>query len=347
MEQEPVDKSEEADYEFEVPQSGEKTRLDTLVCRLLQEEADAAGGVLPGCGVVPTRSKVAQWIVSGFVQVNYQAVTRSAACAPPGALLSIAVPPARTLVLEPDSTVAIEAVYEDAELLVLNKPAGVVVHPGAGQERGTLVQGLLAYLGDELRQVGDALRPGIVHRLDKDTSGLMVVAKTDRAYQALVRQFLPPRTICRKYLALTTALPVGNSGALREESGVIELPIGRHPGDRKKMGVVTTGGRAALTEWRIVERLRHGFLLELSLGTGRTHQIRVHLQQMNAPIVGDPIYGRPPASLPQALRAAVKSFGRQALHAQKLSFLHPTSGGEVSFVAPIPENMQQLIECFR
>ena len=329
------------EFDFQVMPGEDGERLDALVSRYLKEEWEESDEPAP---VVPSRSKVAQWISDGFVRVNFKTVIKTAYRPEVGALVSVSVPPPRLLSIEPDSSVALDIIYEDEQLLVLNKPAGVVVHPGAGHEEKTLVHGLLAHLGTNLRQVGDALRPGIVHRLDGGTSGVMVVAKTDQAYQSLVKQFVPPRTISRSYLALTLRLPQGAvKGAL---SGSIDLPIGRHPRDRKKMSVVSTG-REALTEWRQLEALTHGFLLELSLHTGRTHQIRVHLQQVNAPLVGDPVYGASLQPLACSLQEAAKKFARPALHAQHLSFVHPTSKETVHFSALVPDDLQQLIRCFR
>jgi 23S rRNA pseudouridine1911/1915/1917 synthase len=264
--------------------------------------------------------------------------------------VEVSLPPPLPLIIAPDETVRFGVLLEDEHILVIDKPAGLVVHPGAGQAAGTLVNGLLYYLGSELRQVGDALRPGIVHRLDKDTSGVMVVAKTDAAYQGLVRQFLPPRSISRRYLALVSALPktslVYGKNEGEELCGSIESAIGRDRKDRKKMTVLSSGGKQASTEWRIREALAHGFLLEVLIHTGRTHQIRVHLEQAAAPIVGDPIYGRGKKALPLHLAEEVQKFGRQALHAEKLSFLHPVCGGELSVESPLPEDMSRLVSLF-
>jgi 23S rRNA pseudouridine1911/1915/1917 synthase len=341
--------SGDADYEFEVLPEDAELRLDNVLSRYLKEEAEAAGGAMPGSLLVPSRSKAAEWISRGFVKVNCRVATKPAMRLEPGALLSVTTPPPRLLTLQPDPNVLFSVIYEDEHVLVVNKPAGLVVHPGAGQEGGTLVNGLLHYLGDRLRQVGDSIRPGIVHRLDKDTSGLMVVAKNEPAFAGLVQQFAPPRTITRRYLALTVGLPGAKAqgGQTAALSGKIEGPIGRHPVHRKKMAVVASGGKEAATAWQMIEELKFGYLLELTLTTGRTHQIRVHLQQMGSPIVGDPIYGRPVTDLPDVVRQCVKSFGRQALHARTLEFIHPISKEVVRFEVAPPEDMGKLIEAFR
>ena len=342
------DSAEDADYEFEAASGDESSRLDSLVSRYLSQKSELEQGQLQETGIVPSRSKTAQWIQQGWVQVNYKTVIKPAFHPAAGDLISIRVPPARELTLEADSKVLLDIVFEDEHLLVLNKPAGMVVHPGAGQESGTLVQGLLAYLGDNLRRVGDAFRPGLVHRLDKDTSGLMLVAKTELAYQGLLQQFLPPRSIKRTYLALTAELPRSADGRPAvQDHGSILLALGRHPVERKKIAVLKTGGKEAHTDWQVAERLAQGYLLMLTLHTGRTHQIRVHLQQTGAAVLGDPIYGKPPSSFPVSLRQAVAAFGRQALHASRLSFVHPENGELMEFEAPLPQDMQKLLELLR
>jgi 23S rRNA pseudouridine1911/1915/1917 synthase len=256
-----------------------------------------------------------------------------------GARYALRIPPAIP------ATPAAEAIpltilFEDRDLIVLDKPAGLVVHPAPGNQQGTLVNAVLAHAGDDLSGIGGEARPGIVHRLDKDTSGVMVVAKTERAHTALSAAFAS-RDLDREYLALVWGLPATTSGA-------VEAPIGRHPIDRKRMAVVGRGGKAALTHWR-VER---GYgaaagLLRCRLATGRTHQIRVHLAHINHPVVGDPVYlRRIPATarlLPEELRTALLAFPRQALHAETLGFRHPVTGEALSFRAPPPPDMADLL----
>jgi len=238
-------------------------------------------------------------------------------------------------------TIPFPILFEDADLIVLDKPAGLVVHPAPGNEDGTLVNALLAHCGESLPGIGGERRPGIVHRLDKDTSGVMVVAKTETALVALSALFAA-RDLDRAYLALVWGLP-------NPASGEIEGAIGRDPRDRKRMALVARGGKAALTRYRT---LRHRdaalSLLECRLATGRTHQIRVHLAANGHPVVGDPVYLRriPAAAraLPPALRAAMLDFPRQALHAARLGFAHPRTGEALSFETAPPPDMQALID---
>ena len=230
--------------------------------------------------------------------------------------------------------------FEDRDLIVLDKPAGLVVHPAPGNQQGTLVNAVLAHAGEDLSGIGGEARPGIVHRLDKDTSGVMVVAKTERAHTALSAAFAS-RDLDREYLALVWGLPSLSSGE-------VEATIGRHPTDRKRMAVVTRGGKTALTRWK----LERGYgaaaaLLRCRLATGRTHQIRVHLAHIGHPIVGDPVYlRRTPAAarlLPEALRDTLLAFPRQALHAESLGFRHPVTGEQLAFRAAPPPDMAALL----
>jgi len=230
----------------------------------------------------------------------------------------------------------LDIIWEDEEVLVLNKPAGLVVHPGAGNADGTLVNGLLNYSSDQ----GFLPRAGIVHRLDKDTSGIMVVAKTEVSYLNLVSQ-LKERTVKREYLALVVGQPVSG--------GVINKPIGRHPKNRTKQAVVDSG-KEAITDYKIKEKL-HGYsLLLASLKTGRTHQIRVHFSFKDFPIVGDPLYGGKRKFAPgtsEDLKKEILELNRQALHAYSLSFIHPVDQNIITNTAPMPNDMKKLIENLR
>ncbi len=247
-----------------------------------------------------------------------------------GDRIQLRIPPPEPLPLTPEP-LPLDILHEDDDLLVLNKPAGLVVHPGAGRTRGTLVHGLLAHCLS-LSGIGGVERPGIVHRLDRDTSGVLVVAKTEAAHQSLSRQFTA-RVVKKRYLALV-------HGEVREESGWIEAAIGRREHDRKRMGVRTRGGREARTGFQVVRRMPDMTLLALTLETGRTHQIRVHLAHINHPVVGDRVYGgrrergRAAADTPRA--------ERQMLHAWQLGFHHPRSGAWLEFTAPIPEDFLGL-----
>jgi 23S rRNA pseudouridine1911/1915/1917 synthase len=226
--------------------------------------------------------------------------------------------------------------YEDDAVLVVDKPAGMVVHPAAGNSRGTLVNALQFHCG-RLSSVGGLMRPGIVHRLDKGTSGLMVIAKTDEAHRHLSEQF-KKRRVSKHYTVLV-------HGDLREDEGVIDAPVGRHPVERKKMSTASRRGKAALTRWRVLERYGDCTLLEAQIETGRTHQIRVHLGAMGHPVVGDAVYGGSKRAADRtALRAALKRLARQALHAGRLSFLHPLTGRVMSFESPLPADMAEVID---
>jgi 23S rRNA pseudouridine1911/1915/1917 synthase len=259
-----------------------------------------------------------------------------------GERVSVDVPPPVPLALEPES-IPLDVVYEDAALLVVNKPAGLVVHPGAGHPTGTLVHALLAHCGPALSGIGGTRRPGIVHRLDRGTSGLLVVAKTDRAHLSLARQ-LKARTVERRYAALVL-------GALPRAEGIVEAPIGRDPRDRLRMAVRPTGGRAALTRYRVVERFRAPVpltLLAAGLATGRTHQIRVHLAHLGFPLVGDRLYRRragPPGDAELARRIA--ALGGPALHAAVLGFAHPETGAPLRFEVPLPPPFAALLAWLR
>ena len=247
---------------------------------------------------------------------------------------------------KPES-IPLQILYQDSHIVVLNKQAGMVVHPAPGHSRGTLVNALLYHCPD-LEGIGGEIRPGIVHRLDKDTSGTMVVAKNAAALENLAKQF-KTRTVQKIYLALVF-------GELRTDEGLITLPIGRHPVHRKRMSTVSRKGRSAETAWRVHKRYPGITLLELTLKTGRTHQIRVHCSTMDHPIVGDQVYRSRKWSKDMAgsfsgesssLFTALKSVPRQMLHAWRLGLIHPHSGERMTFESPIPEDMEAVIEKLR
>ncbi len=317
-------------------------RIDVLLTQFLQQQIDS-DGVLLGVELVPTRAKVGRWIEEGCLQLNGKELKKASHKARLGEEFVLHIPQPEKLELEPDPNVQFEVVYEDQDMIVLDKPPGLVVHPAAGHTEGTLVHGLLHHLGESIRSVGSAQRPGIVHRLDRDTSGLMLVAKNDFSHQALLQQFLPPRSVSRGYLALCQAVPYSGKG---EEGGTIDAPIGRHSRDRKKMAVVENG-KEAVTHWRLREAFLHAALLELRLETGRTHQIRVHLQSQRAAILGDPVYGPGEKTIPAKLRGALKRLGRQALHAYYLSFLSPRTGEKMEFQSELPEDIAEVLRIFR
>ena len=250
------------------------------------------------------------------------------------------LPPAPAPARPAAQAIPFSILHEDADLIVLDKPAGLVVHPAPGNEDGTLVNALLAHCGDDLPGIGGERRPGIVHRLDKDTSGLMVVAKTEQALAALSAAFAA-RDLDRAYAALVWGLP-------NPATGEVEGAIGRDPRDRKRMAVVSRGGKAALTRYRTLRAWGvAATLLECQLATGRTHQIRVHLATAGHPVVGDPTYLRrtPGAArtAPDTVRRALLDFPRQALHATRLGFRHPRTGVELLFERPPPDDFQALV----
>jgi 23S rRNA pseudouridine1911/1915/1917 synthase len=257
----------------------------------------------------------------------------------PGERFEVAVPPAQPAAPRAQP-MPLEILFEDAQVIVIVKPAGLTVHPAPGNPDRTLVNALIAHCGASLSGIGGVARPGIVHRLDKDTSGVMVAAKTDLAHAALARQFAR-RTIERSYLALVWGVP-------RPAAGRIEGAIGRSPRDRKKMAVVRRGGKAAATRYRVLRRFgRAASLVECRLETGRTHQIRVHLAHAGHPLLCDPVYGRARhrgmAEIPPEVRRVIEAVRRQALHAAVLGFDHPADGRRLRFEAPVPADFASLL----
>jgi len=286
-----------------------------------------------------SRSRLARWLKAG--QVRVKGTVRPASYrVREGDRVVLTLPPPEPTGLAPEPR-PLEILYEDDELLVVNKPPGLVVHPGAGHRGGTLLNALLAHC-PELAAVGDISRPGLVHRLDKDTSGLLVAAKSALAHAGLVQQF-QERRVEKTYLALVW-------GRLPEREGEITGVIGRHPTARQKMSTRPRRGKEAVTTWRVVEELPGGLtLVELSPKTGRTHQLRVHLAALGHPVVGDATYGGGAArfqSLPR-LAGVRKLVSRQLLHAWRLSFTHPQSGARLTFEAPLPEDFRRVLESLR
>ena len=295
------------EFRFVVPKEQTLLRLDRFLAREL---------------TAYSRSRIQQLIRTGFVRLN-GAATRPRQLVRSGDRIEVTEPPLEKIENQPES-IPLDILFEDEDLIVINKPAGLVVHPGAGHREHTLVNALLAHC-TTLSGIGGKERPGIVHRLDKDTSGCLVVAKNDAAHRELSKQFAE-RTVKKIYLVLV-------AGKLRRQAGVIEEKIGRHPVHRQRMSVASLRGRAAKTEYRVVRSGETASLIECRLHSGRTHQIRVHLHHLGHPVLGDKVY---------AARLE-KHLPRQMLHAWKIAFQHPRTGQREHFEAPLAGDFNQAI----
>jgi 23S rRNA pseudouridine1911/1915/1917 synthase len=309
-----------AEIELEVEEGGE--RLDAYLADQLPELS---------------RSRIQKLIADSQIWVNGQVCTSKKLLVQEGDRIQVTIPDAEPLDVQPEN-IPLDVLYEDDHLLILNKPVGMVVHPSPGHTSGTLVNALLWHCRTEsgasnLSGIGGVQRPGIVHRLDKDTSGAIAIAKTDQAHHHLQQQF-QLKTARRSYVAVVHGAPTA-------ESGTIDLPIGRHPIDRKKMAIVPEekGGRKAITHWQIKERLGNYTVINFELETGRTHQIRVHAAQMGHLIVGDPVYG--------SGRSIGVNLEGQALHAWRLRLQHPVLGEWVEAIAPLPPYFSTLVSVLR
>ncbi|MBT4673923.1 MAG: RluA family pseudouridine synthase [Rhodospirillaceae bacterium] len=292
-----------------------------------------------------SRTRIKTLMEEGCVTCAEKTVNDPSRRVKPGQVYEVLVPaarPARPVA----QAIPLEICYEDADLIVIDKPAGLVVHPAAGNPDRTLVNALIAHCGDSLSGIGGEIRPGIVHRLDKDTSGLIIAAKNDVAHRNLAEQFAV-HSIDRVYQAVAWGVP-------QKSSGVIEGNIGRSPKNRKKMAVLARGGKPAETHYRVIRPLGRGpetlafaALIECRLKTGRTHQIRVHMAHIGHPIVGDPVYGgrrgRTGHGGDENFGALVAALGRQALHAYRLGFVHPASGEQLTFESKLPADLQALL----
>lgn len=282
-----------------------------------------------------SRASAQRLIEAGEVLVNGVAVKPSLKLKG-GERITVAVPPPEASEAMPEE-IPLDILYEDHDVIVVNKPAGMVVHPGAGNPAGTMVNALLAHCSD-LSGIGGKIRPGIVHRIDKDTSGVIIAAKNDHAHLSLARQF-SEHTIKRIYLAIVYGSP-------KTDSGRIESTIGRHPVDRTRMSSTAKHGKHAATHWKVLARYEGAALLRLRLETGRTHQIRVHLSEAGHPLVGDLLYGsqgRLKTVRDTQARALLKTLDRQALHAKTLGFLHPVTGQYLEFDTELPDDMTRII----
>ena len=323
-------------------------RLDKALARDVPEDANLS------------RTRLGRLLEQGAVQVDGTVVTDPRARIEGGQEITVEVEEAEDSHILAES-IPLDVVFEDADLIVINKPAGMVVHPAPGSPSGTLVNALLGHCGDDLSGVGGMKRPGIVHRIDKETSGLLVVAKSDKAHHALAAQF-EKHSAERAYLAVCHGAPDpgdarlrGVRGASFEAGGVLKLTtgLGRHRTDRQRQAVTFEGGRHAITRARILESFGQGAaaLIECRLETGRTHQIRVHMAHAGHALVGDPVYGgrrrAGAASLGEVAARAINGFPRQALHAAVLGFNHPDDGRALRFEAALPADMQALLDVLR
>ena len=298
-------------YHFEVVPEDKGKRLDKFLVENLSKNF--------------SRVFLQKLIADAHIMIN-GATTKPNHKILPGERIDVAIPEAIESEIKPEK-IKLDVIYEDADLLVINKPVGMVVHPAPGSKSRTLVNALLAHCKN-LSGIGGVLKPGIVHRIDKDVSGLLVVAKTDRAHRYLASQF-KDKIASRIYYAVV-------KGVVQLDNGIIDLPIGRSTRDRKKMAVVFERSREAVTRYKVLERFRNTTLLEITLGTGRTHQIRVHLSYIGHPILGDVKYG-----------TTMTGFSRPALHAKTLGFVHPITKKYVQFDTEFPHDMKVLIENLR
>ncbi|WP_080874820.1 RluA family pseudouridine synthase [Oceanobacillus timonensis] len=297
-------------HEHTVTETEHKKRVDKILSDLLQDHS---------------RSQIQSWIEEAYVKVNGEPVKANQKCLA-DEKITWEIPETKPLILEPEN-IPLDIVYEDSDLLVVNKPKGMVVHPSAGHQTGTLVHALLYHCND-LSGINGVERPGIVHRIDMDTSGLLVVAKNDFSHQHLSEQ-LQEKTLKRTYEAIV-------HGEIGHETGLIDAPIGRDPKDRQKMGIVENG-KSAVTHFRVLEHFPEYTHVECQLGTGRTHQIRVHMQYIGFPIAGDPKYGR---------RKTLDVHG-QALHAKQLAFIHPRTEEWMTFEAAPPAVFTEVLDQIR
>ena len=275
-----------------------------------------------------TRSSVQKLIEEENVRLNGAPAAKNARLRE-GDRVEAMEPPPEVLDVKPQN-IPLDIVYEDQDLLVVNKPKGMVVHPAAGNPDGTLVNALLFHCGDSLSGINGVIRPGIVHRIDKDTSGLLIVAKNDRAHQSLAEQ-IAVHSFTRIYNAVVY-------GIVKEEEGTVSAPIGRHPTDRKRMAVLSSGGREAVTHYRVLERFPGFTLVECRLETGRTHQIRVHMAHIGHPVAGDPVYGP---------KKCITELQGQCLHARVIGFIHPATGEYLEFDSGLPPYFERFLEKLR
>lgn len=299
--------------------------MDNVIVITAQESADRIDALLAQNVPGLTRSAAQRLLDAGNVSVNGRPVRKNYKCSP-GERIELLMPELRDTELRPQA-IALDIAYEDEDVIVVNKPRGMVVHPAPGHPDGTLVNALMHHCGDSLSGVGGEKRPGIVHRIDKDTSGLLIVAKNDAAHLALSAQ-LADRSLSRVYEAVVR-------GNFREDSGTVDAPIGRHPVDRKRMAVTDKASRNAVTHWEVLARYRGYTHIRCRLETGRTHQIRVHMAHIGHPLLGDFVYGAPSPD---------KGLEGQCLHARELKFIHPRSGEQVHICTELPPYFTEVLK---
>ena len=314
-------------------QADSAQRLDRVVSQAVAPHADLAGY---------SRSQLQRWIEAGQVDVDGKRRDKPGWLVQPGSIVRILVPEPQVTEITPSGR-ELQILFQDDHLMVINKPAAVSMHPGAGRTADTVVHAVVGHLSPEERERG--VRPGIVHRLDMDTTGIVVIAKTVQAHAALSRQFAG-KTTSREYLALVYTTPRGKSEISRADAGTITTQLGRDPKRRLQMAVLATGGKHAVTHWKVMERFSYGALVAVTLETGRTHQIRVHMNHIGAPVLGDAVYGDT-SGLPAPLKAAAGRLGRQALHARMLAFDHPVSGERLRFEHAPPSDFLQMAQSLR
>lgn len=301
-------------YTFLIDKDTQSTRIDSVLSLLLPETS---------------RSFIQKLIEGGSLTLNGKVMTSKKYKTSEGDVVEITIPEPEKLSVEPED-IPLDIVYEDEDVLVVNKPKGMVVHPAVGNYTGTLVNAIMYHCGERLSSINGVIRPGIVHRIDKDTSGLLMIAKNNKAHESLSQQ-LAEHSITRRYKAL-----VYNN--FSEDSGTVNAPIGRDPKNRLKQAVTEQNAKHAVTHWKVIERFGQYTLIEARLETGRTHQIRVHMAYIKHPLVGDSVYGHAKQGLPAK---------GQMLHAEVLGFIHPSSGEYMEFTAPLPQEFLNLLERLR
>ena len=301
----------------------------TTLTRTADQSGERADAFLARAVEGLTRSAAQRLLEEGAVTLNGKPLKKNYKTTP-GDLLEITLPDPEPVDVVPQN-IPLDVVYEDGDVIVVNKPVGMVVHPAPGHPDGTLVNALLYHCGDSLSGINGELRPGIVHRIDRDTSGLIIAAKNDKAHLALAEQ-LQDHSLARVYEAIAV-------GGFREDEGTVDAPIGRHPVDRKRMAIDPRNGRNAVTHWTVLARFPHGFThIQCQLETGRTHQIRVHMASINHPLLGDVVYGN---------KKPYPGLAGQCLHARKLRFVHPSTGEAVEVECPLPEWFQNTLNKLR